>query len=310
MTVFAGHYGSIELKRVGGSGTLDLELNAADLKPSRRRLSFSLPGGLDLPYGTINTGDRIRLTTTDARGLPVRFFRNAANTRFIDNPGRAVLPLEFFANVDLMGAVRMYRTFADAIANTGQSFLAIPLTQNEGEPPWKIRLTVLPGDYNTLGQVTSFTITTDRESVDTTALGNKFRDFSASAISGSGTVDCLFSFKNLEGQETPVAIAQLIQKVDVGSKFAGKFYLLEPGLPQPRGYTSTEGVFYEVDGMFTRSGLIVQSDQIVECSFDFITSGEFKLRVGDSPIQLVTEAGASMGNESTLDALGVLLEEN
>jgi hypothetical protein len=54
----------------------------------------------------------------------------------------------------------------------------------------------------------------------------------------------------------------------------------------------------------------MRADQIAECSFDFITAGEFKLRSGDSPIDLTTEGDVSIGNESTLEELGVLQEDD
>ena len=93
MTVFAGHYGSVELKRIGESNILDLEIARSDLYVSRKRFSLGTPNGLDLPSGTITTGDRIRIRTSDTRGLPFRFYKNAANTQYIDNPGASVGPL-------------------------------------------------------------------------------------------------------------------------------------------------------------------------------------------------------------------------
>jgi hypothetical protein len=307
MTVFAGHYGNIELKRVGDSHALDLEIAKSDLYISRKRFALGMPNGLDLPFGTITTGDRVRISSKEARGLPFRFYENAANTQYIDNPGASVGPLEFFANVDTLGAIRMYRTFADAVANSGVRYLAVPLEQANAIP-WQVTVNLLPGTFNRLGQVTGFTLSTERETVDTTALGGKYRDFASSAISGGGTLDCLFSLKNVIGEEIPLALTQLIQKIEVGSRFQGRLYILEPGDPQPRGYVATEGVFYEVNGIFTKSAMTVQADQIAECSFDFLTAGEFKLKTGDNPVDLRTENNVSIGTESTLEELGVLEE--
>ena len=308
MTVFAGHYGSIELKRKGGPFVLDLSIVRQDIDFNRKRFSLSSRGGGEIPFGSITTGDRIRIETKDSRGFPFRFFRNAANTSFVDFPKQDIGPLEFFANVDAMGAIRMYRNFAAALANPNNNYLAVPLEIAAGEPPWDVTVILMPGNYNTLGRVQSFTLSTERENVDTTSLGDRFRGFSASAISGSGTVDCLFEFKNFTGQEISAALAELIQKVEIGSKFDGKFYLLRPGPPQPPGYTINEGAFYEVEGMLVRSGVTVTADQIVECSFDFVTTGEFVFRTGVSPIEIVTEAGVRIGNDSNLEDLGLLQE--
>jgi len=81
MTVFAGHYGSVELKRIGESNVLELEIAKSDLYVPRKRFSLGTAKGLDLPFGTITTGDRIRISTSDSRGLPFRFYKNAANTQ-------------------------------------------------------------------------------------------------------------------------------------------------------------------------------------------------------------------------------------
>ena len=310
MTVFAGHYGEIELKRLGESTPFDLYIGPEDLDISRKRFTLSYKGGLDLAFGTITTGDRIRLTTSDSRGLPFRWYKNAANTVFEDYPKGQDLPLEFYANVDAMGAIRMYRTFAAATSNVGSQFLAIPLSQSTSALPWNVKMTMLPGSFNSLGRVQGFTLSTERENTEITSLGEKYKSFSASAISGSGSVDCLFDFRNVGNEELPLAIGQLIQKIEIGSRFQGKFYILEPGLPQPPGYLANEGVFYQAEGMFVRSSMTVRADQLAECSFDFITSGEFLLRTGESPQPITTEAGVNIGDDATLDELGVLLESN
>lgn len=310
MTVFAGHYGSIEFKRIGSDKLLDLQIEAADISFARKRFALGERGGADLAFGTITTGDRIRISTTDSRGFPFRFYTNAANTTYIDNPDASVGPLEFFANVDAMGAIRMYRNFSDAINNPNERYLATPLNISEGVNPWNVQVALLPGTFNTLGKVQGFTISTDRETIDTTSLGEKFRGFSASAITGNGSVDCLFDLKTVADEEIPLALAELIQKVEVGSKFEGKFYILEPGPPQPPGYTAFEGVYYQLEGVLSKSAFTIRADQIAECSFDFITAGEFKLRTGDAPVDLVTEDNVSIGNESTLEELGVLQESD
>lgn len=307
MTVFAGHYGNIEFKRLGDTKALSLFISEQDLVVSRKRINLSYQDGLDLSFGTITTGDRIRMVTSDARGLPLRVYKNAANTTYTDNIKG---PIEFYANVDAMGAIRMYRTFSKAMANTGNEYMAIPLTPPSGSLAWPVTVTLLPGGFNTLGRIQGFTLSTERENIDTSTLGDKYRHFSSSAISGSGSVDCLFDFKDISQEELPLAITQLIQKVEVGSRFEGKFYILEPFGSQPYGYNVSEGVFYQAEGLFIRSSMTVRADQIVECSFDFVTSGEFILRTGENLVSIATENNVSIGNDATLDELGVLVESD
>lgn len=310
MTVFAGHYGRVQLKRLGVDSSLSLQISNGDMDVLRKRVSFSMRDGNELMPSTITTGDRIRLTTSDQRGLPFRFYRDAANTSFVDDPGASILPLEFYANVDAMGAIRMYRSFADATSNSNTGYLAVPLSKPAGTAPWNVDVRILTGDFHRLGQVQGFTLSTDRETAEITALGDKYKDFLPSAISGSGSVDCLFSFKSASNEELPIALCELIQKIEIGSRFSGRFYLLEPGLPQPPNYGALEGVWYEVDGIMTKAGVTVRADQIVECSFDFISAGEFRLRSGTAAENLVTEANVSIGNETDLTSLGILQEND
>jgi len=310
MTVFAGHYGAIELQRIGSSDALSLSLSAENLNTTRKRIALTNPDGSEVEHGLITSGDRIRITTGDARGLPFRFYTDNTNTTYIDDPGASVLPLEFFANVDAMGQIRMYRTFADALSNPGSRFLAIPLSKAASSANWPVTITQLAGAYNTLGRVEGFTINTERVTVDTTTLGDKYQNYQAAQVNGSGSVDCKFDFSTLNDEELPIALCQLIQKIEIGSRFNGKFYVLEPGLPQPPGYTANNGLYYEVEGIMTNAGVDVAADQIVECSFDFVVNGEFKLRAGVQAIDLTTEADVSIGNESTLEELGVLEENN
>ena len=310
MTVFAGQYGAIELQRIGSSNVIDAVISPENLSTSRKRIALANTDGSDLEFGLIVTGDRLKITTEDPRGLPFRFYTNADNTAYIDDPSSSILPLEFFANVDAMGQIRMYRTFGDAMGNSGQRFLAIPLSKAASSNPWNVKISQLAGNYNKLGRVESFTLNTERNSVDTTSLGDKYQKFEASQVTGSGTVDCKFDFKDVSLEELPIALCQLIQKIEIGSRFKGKFYLLEPGLPQPSGFLLTEGVYYDIDGMMTRAGIEVRADQIVECSFDFVVNGEFKLRTGVNPLELTTESRVNIGIESTLEELGVLQEAN
>lgn len=310
MTVFAGHYGQVEIKRLGGSGELSLRLSPENLFVSRKRFSLGDANGLPVPSNVITTGDRVRISTNDARGLPFRLYTNAANTTYIDNPGAGSLPLEFFANIDAMGGIRMYRSFNDAINNPGTGYLAVPLSTAASSPPWDVTVTLVQGGFHRVGQVQGFTFSTDRESTDITSLGDKFKDFSQSAIFGGGSVDCLFSFKNVSNEEIPLALCELVQKIEIGARFSGKFYLLEPRVQQIPGYGSLEGVWYEVNGIMTKAGVTVRADQIVECSFDFITAGSFALKSGAAPVELTTENDVIMGNDSDLAELGLILETN
>ena len=266
MTFFAGHTGTVKLRRSTKNQTLDTYVMPDDVNLSLNRLGFASSGE------NILTGDRIRITTGDARKLA--FFDTSAwkNTNVLDKS------ITLYTNVNIAGGLRFYRTFEEAINNTRAS--EIILSNFSGERI-DIEVSILDVDFNILGSVTGFTLQTEREAIETTSLSDKFKQqYSAGLISGGGTIDTLFApaDENVPSIESSLFLLQIIQRIEIGSAFQAQLFLTDRSV-----YGSTKDVYYQMDAIITKAGVEVRSDNIVSCSIDFLAAGEIQLLVGIIP---------------------------
>jgi hypothetical protein len=330
MTFFVGHTGAIKLQR-GGENTFTATVSASDVNTLLNRFSFD---GSD---NNLITGDFLEISTEDPRGL---LFMPAT---FWDIPGQDVdgysavvwssgstaglagwlddeistssdLPpagydefrlsdyviansLTAYAHINAVGGIRLFPTFADAVNNERASEYA--LADFYGEP---IDITVGVRDtrYNTLGSVTSFEINTDRAAMETTSLSDRFKQqYSAGLLSGNGSIECLFSYETVANQDIPLFLLQVINRLDVGSSF--KALLAISSTEETPGFR--EEVYYDIEAVVTRAGVTVTSDALVACSVDFVTTGEFKIRVGVPAEYILKEDYDAIYLEQGLDYL-------
>jgi hypothetical protein len=150
-----------------------------------------------------------------------------------------------------------------------------------------------------LGNVTSYTLNTSRETINTTGLSDKFqKQYSAGIISGSGSIDCLFDYTSTGIKETPLLMLQLIHRVDIGSEFDLALYLVDKELNQ-----SLTNVFYEMQAMVTQTGVTVNADSAITCTIDFVTTGEIRLLVGEPIGYVLKEDDGRIEIEQSLDFL-------
>jgi hypothetical protein len=285
MAVFLGRNGNVRLRR--GLRTpyalLEDEIKPDDVNTTLNRLSFD--GALD----NLITGDRIDLSTDDARGM-VCFDAAAWSSG-------AVEPLiSAYVHVNAVGGLRFFYEFENAINNNRAAELT--LTEFAGNP-LVVTVKVRDVSANVLGNVTGYTLNTDRETIDATALSDKFRkQYSAGLISGSGSIDCLFDYISSGIQETPLLMLQLIHRVDIGSEFDLALYLTDKELNP-----SLNNVYYEMEAMVTQTGVTVDSDDIIRCTIDFVTTGEIRLLIGEPVGYVLKEDNDRIEIEQSLDFL-------
>lgn len=285
MTVFVGHKGNIRLRRglkIAGGFIRD-EVGPDDVNTSLNRLSF------DSAVSNLLTGDRIEIETTDPRKL-VCF----PGSTWID--GQVNNEISLYVNVNAVGGLRFFRTFEDAVNNVRAN--EVPLANFTGTP-LSIEARVRDNAYNILGNVNGYTFNTDRESIDTTALADKFRSqYSAGIISGNGTIDCLFDYETSGTRELPLLMLQLVQRLDIGSEFDLALYLTDS-----ENNPSATNVFYEVAAVVTKAGITVQDNAIVACTIDFVSTGEIRLLVGEPAGYILKEDDGLIELEQSLDFL-------
>jgi hypothetical protein len=287
MTVFAGHNGVVKLRRSTQNFQLSAEIAPDDINTALNRFSFA--GAED----EVLTGDFLSFSTEDPRGLlflPPTFWSWTDTT----------VPLQkaaFYGNINPLGGIRAFRQFNDAVNNEREN--EVSLTPFEGSP-LSIELAIEDTNFNTLGKVTGYTLNSEREAVETTALSDKFKQqYSAGLISGNGTIDAVFGYDTIFNEETPLLMLQLIQRVETGSSFEASLFLTTEN-----AYGSDLDVWYQFNAVVTRSGVEVRSDGLISCAIDFLTTGEVKLQVGVAPSYVLQENQSKINlNEYTVDAL-------
>jgi hypothetical protein len=271
VSVYLGDSGLVEVKRSGlDDAILASVLNADDVNLARRRFSF------DFDPEALLSGDRIEIRTQDGSTLEL-----VAGHNFPDGL--------WYCHVDESGGVRLYDNFADAL--NGDLASALPLVQ----PTRGIPISVRTRDqlYNCVSQMRSWEITTQRESVDITLLGEEFRrNYASGLVSGQGRLTCLWDYKQAicdpmqtaNNIEEPHYFAQLLLRVQQGSKFLGRFFVYQ-------GSGADPSVWWESDCVVTNVAFSFAPGQPIDSTVEFITTGPIHLRMGTAPGYMLQESG-------------------
>ena len=252
MTVYLGNAGNIELTRDSGdviAGTIA----PASVDVSKGMFSF------DFSFGAFVTGDFVEFTST-------------TTLSFVS--GWAYTKGNFFVNVDQLGGLRLYNTYSDAVAGTSNNRVAL------ATPGASIAVscTILNSVSRVLGQIVRFELSTYREAVDTTGLGDEFRNQYSTLITGSGSIECIFDYAVAGETEIAVYLHNLLLRQQFGSDFKANLYILSEG--QAQGVNAAnDSIWYEISGVMTQAAISCAAGDIIGSTFTFVTTGEIKLRV-------------------------------
>lgn len=294
MTYFVGRVGNVRLRR-NNNLSLTAIVKDADTITTLNRLGIE--GAID----NLLTGDKITISTPDARGLiffPV--------TNWIDGEGVMQTAFSAFINVNAAGGIRFFPTFATAVNNDRDYEYTIV---NFAGDPLLVEIKVRDVSANVLGDVSGYTFNTDREGLDATTLSDKFKRMnSAGLLSGSGSIDCLFNNKTSGVNETPLLMLQLIHRVDIGSEFDCLLNITDS--LNDLSLSASDNIFYEFTGLVTRSGLEISGQELISCSIDFVTTGEIKLLVGQPSGYVLKEDNYRIAlNQNSLEFLLTEIED-
>ena len=252
MSIYLGNAGNIELTRDSGD-TITGTIRAVDVNVGLNMFSF------DFSFGAFVTGDFVE-------------FSSASTLSFIS--GYAYTKGNWFVNVDQLGGLRLYPTYADAIAGTSNNRVALAVPGADIAVNCKI-LNSVP---RILANIIRFELSTDREAVDTSSLGDEFRNQYSTLITGSGSIDCQFDYATAGETEIAVYLHNLLLRQQFGSDFKANLYILTEG--QAQGINaSNDSVWYEIQGIMTNAAIQCTAGDIIESKFTFVTTGEIKLRV-------------------------------
>lgn len=287
MTVVLGNTGRIRLRRSANKAdftVLETTVKSDDVNTTLNRIGF------DAANDDLLTGDRVEISTTDTRGLAFI----ASNTWASETVEKS---LTAYINVNAVGGIRLFDSMEDAINNNRSGEYKLnALSTNDGID---IVISVRDTIYNVLGNVTSYVFNTDRDSIDTTTLSDKFRrQYNAGILSGSGTIDCLFNYETTGVTETPLLMLQLLNRVDVGSDIDLALYVVDRSEELDQA-----SVFYEMTATITKAGVNVVSGDLITTSIDFVTTGEFRLLLGEPVSFLVSEGDTRILLEKSVDFL-------
>ena len=273
MGIYLGDSGHVELLRESLNVPLHSDLDPGDVNVNRKRFSF------DFPHGALITGDRIEIRTRDNNNLEL-----VANHAFPDWDG--------YIGVDDAGGVALYETMQLALQNNRED--AIELMEPSYVQPIAVRNTQIR--YRCIANITSFEITTTRDTVDITTLGEEFKtQYAGGLISGQGTLNCLWQYEPGDCEyadliEYPHYLAQLCLRTIQGASFQGRFYL---DASQKDAY-----VWYEAKCIVTNVAMCFTATQPVTCTIQFVTTGEVALHMGMPPAYLLQEDGNLLLAES------------
>jgi hypothetical protein len=295
MTFFAGHTGAVLLRRSSQAASFNTVISNDDVNPTLNRVGFD--GSLE----NLVTGDRVTISTDDPRNL---IFFPATTWPIVETLQSSIA---LFINVNLYGGLRFFRSFQAAVNNDRSQEISVVTFAGD---PLPVTVEVEDLGFNVLGSVTSFDFQTEREAVETTSLSDKFKQqYSAGLISGSGSLDALFSVGDTDNRETSLLLLQLIQRVEIGSAFEAQLFITNENV-----YGSNLDVYYQFNAVITRAGVEVASDGIISTSIDFLSTGEVALKVGLAPSKITLQNGGYMLLENfggtTVGEDRLLLETN
>lgn len=252
MTVYLGNAGNIELLRDSGD-TIAGTIAPANVNTEKDMFSFNFSSG------TFVTGDFVE-------------FSSASTLSFVS--GWAYPKGNWFVSVDQLGGLRLYNTYSDAVAGTSNNRVAL------ATPGASIAVscTILNSVPRILGQIVRFELSTDREAVDTTGLGDEFRNQYSTLITGSGSIECIFDYAVAGEIEVAVYLHNLLLRQQFGSDFKANLYILSEG--QAQGVNAAnDSVWYEISGVMTQAAISCAAGDIIGSTFTFVTTGDIKLIV-------------------------------
>ena len=270
MSVYFGQSGQIALKRDALNSAIRTKLDPYDVNTTSKRFS------IDHSTGSLITGDEVVIETADGSTLEL-----------VD--GHSYPDGKWFINIDPVGGIRLFDTFAKAIEGLQANAITLVAPSSAKD----VLVTTKNDNFRHLAKVRDFEMTTSREQVDLTNLGDEFRNqYEAGLISGQGSMNCIWehSYESEDrannygtDPEFPFYLAQLVVRTQQGSDFDGVFYLYRDN------NNALNNVYYEANCIITNVAVTVSASEIIETRIEFITNGAIALKIGDAPGVLLQE---------------------
>ena len=131
------------------------------------------------------------------------------------------------------------------------------------------------------GLVEEWNLELNGDSVDTTAVGDKFGENVKSIVTGGGSFDFYVDRQAVETDYDSTSLMQLLLLTEKGCKARAEFYMIfgrEESLERPE---LIEGdLFYECDILITASAINTRASALIVGTANFVTTGPIQLRMG------------------------------
>ena len=304
MAIWLGVDGGLRLKRAGTSEDLYVNLEPGDVDVRAKRFS------VEQTNGALITGDSVSIRRVDNDGVNV-----PDNLDFVAasgwSDGQKYPDGEWYVNVDLIGGVRLYRNWSYAVKGGSANAVALEAIATG----MRLRVQLIEKLDRCVGQTLSWTLNTDRETADVSALGDGFRQNKALMVSGSGSLECLFDAavdqcEHDADWEQSVYLHQLILRQQVGSQFVGVFLMKRAGaLPIGLAEKHRErALFYTCECVITSVVASVQVEDLLKSDVSFVTTGPIQLLYDYPASYLLQEPTGREDKVLQESDFGVLLE--
>lgn len=266
MSVHLGETGSIEIRRTGEPVAFVLGVEDVNAAASRMSVEFDGPP----PF---ISGDQVEVRRTDGTG----------NLELL--AGLADRDFTRYIHVDPAGGLRFYEEYSDAI--TGEFNNALALVEPSVEQD--ITIDVVNLTYSCVAQMRDWEITTTRETVDITRLGEEFRsNYDQGLISGQGALNAIWDYQqqlcdpiNGDGNaELAHYFSQLVIRFKEGAKFKGRFFIFR---------SDTVSVWHEADCIVSNVAMSFAPGAVINSTVQFVTTGLVQLKQGTLPSYLLQE---------------------
>jgi len=277
MSVYLGTFGKVELRRKADRREFLAVIKPADVNVSAKRFGISVTNieikpdpDQNYTLGELITGDKVRFVSAASPQQALSFLTTSSGNSWPFSDA------EYYVYVDEVGGIRLFTSFAHAVNGLKANAVALAVP-SDGIP---VQITILNDDRTVLAQVTSYELNTERETVDTTSLSDEFRSRISTLMSGSGRMTCFWEYTGATTKELPNYLVELILRTKLGSNFHARFYLKAPGY-NPGGVADRENdeVFYDFDAVITACAVQFATDNVVQITADFITTGKVDLKM-------------------------------
>lgn len=322
--IYLGNDAEIEFERT--SVKTHGRILRENVTTSANRWSF------DYADSVLTTGDRIRVTRTDKGSGEVA--PSAVDLRnlgggykdLVLKDGHYSNNWEFFVYVDLLGRIYCYSTLADSLTKEGAD--AIDLSKGS-TTDWErdsdnsdyyqnIEIQVIEQGFRPLAKCNDYTLTTSKDTIDVTTLGEYFyKQYENGLIGGQGNVTAIWDEQALAnegcddpyiktpGDELSAYFAKLILRIQIGAGFRGRFYLRTRD--DERDPDSDRwAVYWQADCVCTNVAVQALPGTMLQTRIEFVTTGLFQLEISDRRAETSLAAQSGLLLEREGDA-GLLL---